>query len=282
MTLALDAYLTHTGDATENVSVVFRAVDGESGFQRTVERESLGTVSTEGEVVVTENLTVERSGSYRLEVLVYQGNRRVAAGGKRVRGLDSLTPPYARTTVQFHRFDRSEIPTISYTIADADGNHTTLNTSVYLTNRGNANTGDLRLLLIARQAESNIVASRQVIALGEIEHGETVTPSATLTVPSGYNYYLDAVLWKNGVIVGTARSVANLDPKRRIAVNQTVEDVGLQVSDFEEGQVPAVDRPSPEPTPGAPTGTQTPGFGIGTALVALIGSGFLARRYFNE
>lgn len=275
--LVVDAYLRHRGGTSSNVSVVYRAIDGESGMVETVARTEMGNVSTEGEVVTTKTLTVERDGSYRLEILVYQGRQRVSAGGKRIAGLGSLTPEYARTSVSFHRFDRGDLPPISFSVERAGANRTTLNTSAYLTNHGSAASG-LRLELIARQADSNIIAARQTVRLGQIEAGETATPNTRLTVPSGYNYYLDAILWKDGVIVGTTRAAANLDPQRRISVNETVEDVGLEVSDFEVETGP--DEPEPEPTPPPdeePT-VQTPGFGIGVAVLAMLTVVILVRR----
>ena len=274
--LVIDAYLTHRGGDSQNISVVYRAIDGESGMVETVERTELGNVSTDGEVVTTQTLTVDREGSYRIEILVYQDRRRVSAGGKRIAGVETLTPEYARSSVSFHRFDGGDLPPISFAVEEAGANQTTLDTSAYLTNHGSATSG-LRLEIIARQADSNIVAARQTVQLDRIEAGETVTPSTRLSVPSGYNYYLDAILWKDGVIVGTTSAAANLDPQRRISVNETVEDVGLEVSDFEIA-TEADEVPEPTDSPEESDAVQTPGFGIGVAVLALLGGALLFGR----
>lgn len=279
--LVVDAHLRHRGNPSPNTTVVYRAIDDESGMLATVEQASLGTVTAEGEVVETRTLTVEREGSYRLEVLVYQNGSRVSTGGKRIAGVGTLSPAYATTSVRFHRFQGDGPPPITFSVEAADGNRTTLDTATYLTNDGAATDG-LRLEVIARQAESNIIADRKSVALDRIESGQTVTPGVRLTVPEGYNYYLDAILWKDGVIVGTTRAAANLDPQRRLTVNETVEDVGLEVSDFEPETGPDREEPDAAETPAQGTDIQSPGFGIGAAVLALIGGGLLVRSRYHD
>ncbi len=279
--LVIDAHLRHRGNPSPNTTVVYRAIDDESGMVATVERVEVGTISAEGERNQTQTLTVDREGSYRLEVLVYQDGMRVSSGGKRIAGVGTLTPEFASTSVRFHRFDGDGPPPITFSVEDAGPNRTALVTSTYLTNGGSATEG-LRLEVIARQAESNIIADRQSVQLDRIDAGQTVTPEVRLTVPAEYNYYLDAILWKDGVIVGTTRAAANLDPQRRITVNETVEDVGLEVSDFEPDSAPDEGDAEPPRTPEEDTSIQTPGFGIGAALLAIIGGGLLVRGRYHD
>ena len=97
-----------------------------------------------------------------------------------------------------------------------------------------------------------------------------------MTVPAEYNYYLDATLWKDGVIVTSTRAAANLDPSETISVNETRREVGLRVADFERGddtgRVPERDAPS---TPSA----EGPGFTAALTFVALLAIALaLARR----
>jgi hypothetical protein len=66
-----------------------------------------------------------------------------------------------------------------------------------------------------------------------IRPGRTVTPSVSLTVPSQYNCYLDTKLWRDGVVVGTARAPASLDPREPVPWNTTTREVGLEVGDFD-------------------------------------------------
>ncbi|PSP82966.1 PGF-CTERM sorting domain-containing protein [Halobacteriales archaeon QS_1_68_17] len=279
-TLVVDNRFRHRGGSAENVTLEVRAVDGETGFvARTVRRE-IGTVEDDGERAVVTNLTVERAGSYRLETLVYVDGQRVSAGGKTVRGAGTLGP------LQFHRFDGTgpgELPVITYSIESVDDNRTTLNVSTYLTNRGDDPAGDVTLILRARQLESNIVADERRVAVGGIAPGRTATPGATLTVPDGYNYYLDAILVEDDVIVGTATAPARLDPTETIPENGTRREVGLRTGDFERGtgDQREPDREPERDTP-RPTEGGGPGFGALAALVALLVGAILFARRRNQ
>jgi len=274
--LQVETRLDHRGNPTSNVSVLFRAVDAESGMVATTQRVDVGSLEDEGERPVRANLSVERQGGYRIETVVYRDAQRIDTGGRQVSGLSALTPDGARTAVRFT--EAEALPPLSFSIAEGGDNRTTLDVQASLTNNGDAPSEDLRVTLILRQAESNIVAARTDVDVGTIQSLRTETAGAELTVPAGYNYYIDAVLWKDGVMVDTARSAANLDPSETISVNETRRDVELEVSDFEDG--PGRDRPRPTGEPQATAGSDTsaPGFGVVVALVALLGAALLARR----
>lgn len=277
VTLTLTSFLVHVHGDVENVTVVYRAEDTETGFVETVERVDVGDLDSDGEHEVAGNVSVERDGGYLLETLVYVNGTRVQSGQTEVRGIETLTPEYARTPVEFHRFERADLPAVEYQIQTVENNRTTMQITPHLTNQGSTESDGLRLVLKARQADSNIVADSTTIDVGSIEPGRTATPAATLEVPSGYNYYLDAVLWKDGVIVGTTRSVANLDPTETISANETTREVGLQVGDFEqtdEGDKPTEDGAEDQPT----VEESTPGFTPLVAVLALAGVALLARR----
>lgn len=277
VTLSIETRLSHRGGPAENVTVLLRATDLDSGLVERTRRVDVEPIRDTREVAVTGNLTVERAGGYRIESIVFQDDQRVAEAAKDVRGVGTLQPEYAETPIEFHRFQGAELPVIEYSIDETEGNRTTLRVSTHLTNTGDDPAGDLRLVLKARQAESGIVAAESTVPVGEIQAGTTATPSTRLTVPSGYNYYLDAVLWKDDVIVGTARSGANLHPTETISVNETTRGIGLEVSDFErdrEGQrTRAMERTPAAATPGQP------GFTAITGLLALVGALLFARRW---
>ncbi|WP_338728953.1 PGF-CTERM sorting domain-containing protein [Haladaptatus sp. DJG-WS-42] len=262
-TLSVDTRLSHRGGPSENVTILLRAIDLDTGLVETETTLTVGTIESEKEVSAVGSLTVARTGGYRIESIAYVNDRRIERGTKEVRGVETLTPAYARTATQFHEFpDR---PSLEYRIQSVSENRAMLNVSTYLTNTGDEADDDLRLVVTARQADSNIVADEASVQVGEIAPGRTAAPSVTLDVPDGYNYYLDATLWKDGVIVGNTRSAANLNPNETVSVNTTERDTGLQSGDF------VTDSGGRE----NPTGTETqteesgPGFGILAALVAI-------------
>jgi len=278
--LVLEVRMNHRGGDAENVSVEVQAVDAETRLVETTIRRNLGTISGEREVRTLMNVSVPREGGYRLFTRVYENGSRVATGATRVSGVDSLTPEYAVTPIQFHRFDSGERspPVISYAIEEANDNRTTLRTQTYLTNRGDEAAAGLELEVMARQVESNVVADRERVQVGEIGAGRTATPTVTLAVPSGYNYYLDGILLRDGVIVGTATSGAMLDPTRPVPKNQTTEDVDFDAGEFESTESPPV-RDTPM---GTADSVQGPGFGVVVAVLALLGVALVAARRKHE
>ncbi|WP_128476208.1 DUF7490 domain-containing protein [Halorussus pelagicus] len=274
-TLQVDTRLEHWGGESENVTVRVRAVGLESGLVETTTETAVEPISGEREVSVLQNLSVERAGGYRVETAVYRDGARIADGSTEVRGVGTLTPAYARTDVRFHWQSGDGFPPIEYTVRNAENDRATLDVSTFLTNEGDADSEELRVVVTARQADSNVVANRTEVEVGTIRPGRTATPSVELTVPDEYNYYLDAVLWKDGVIVGTARSVANLNPTETVRTNETVREVGIKVSDFEDGDT---NRGARETTASSDADGSVPGFGVGVAVAALGGALLLARR----
>jgi PGF-CTERM protein len=274
--LTVQTRLDHRGNPTENVTVRFRATDADSGFVRDTKTVDVGTLEDDGETLVESNLTVDREGGYHIEATVFRDGERIGAGGKTVSGLGALTPEYARTSVGFT--DSAALPPVSFSVASVSQDRTTLDLAATLTNRGDDSSDDLRVTIVLRQADSNIVAARSEAAVGTIRPGRTETVEMQATVPSEYNYYIDAVLWKDGVVVDTARSAANLDPTERISVNETEREVELRVEDFSttDGGDRAEMTAEPEATY---TSTSAPGFGVGAAVVALLSLALVARRW---
>jgi PGF-CTERM protein len=287
-TLTVTTRLEHDGPPTEDVAVVVRAYDAESGLLETSERVAVGTVTGDREVSVAANLTVPREGGYRIESVVYRNGSRQVVGERRLSGLDALTPDYARTGVGFVDADVPPPLSVSVTDADAGGDgdgadadvgdgdrpeangtddrrRVSLSVGAALVNRGDDRSDPVTVEVVARQADSNLVADRARVEAGTIRPGRTAETTAALTVADGYNYYVDAVVYRDGVLIDTARTVANLDPTERISVNETVRGTELDVSDFER-RVEGTRTPM---TTDAATSGGTPGFGPVVTLAAV-------------
>jgi PGF-CTERM protein len=277
VTLNVETRLAHRGPPARNVSLRVQAVDAESGLVETTRTVPVGDLRDEREVAVPTNLSVERAGGYRIRAVVYRDGQRIDSGSRDLRGLDALQPPYARSGVRFASADA--LTPVSFAIADAGPDRTTLDLQLALTNAGDDQPEDLRVSVALRQADSNIVANRTSVSVGSIRPGRTATVETRLTVPAGYNYYIDAVLWKDDVVIDSARGAANLDPSETISVNETRREVELEVGDFTRGDGDAGDRPRPEAT-GIPTSGGGPGFGVGVTVVsALVAAALFGRRW---
>lgn len=275
VTLSVDSRLGHRGGTAENVSVLVRAIDEETGFVTTQGTRAIGSVSGNREVSVVQNLSVPRKGTYEIETVVFADGQRVSSGRTRVTGISALQPDYARTGVEFHRFegfDTGGLPPIQFSIEGVTDNRTTLNVSTYLTNAGDQPNDQLTVTFLARQVDSNIVADKTVVSVGTIEPGRTTTPAASLTVPDNYNYRLVAIVQKDGVIVATAQSTATLNPSNPVSVetDQGGQDT-LETGDFE--------RETPEPAQQRETASGSgPGFTPVAVVVALVVLGLVARH----
>jgi len=279
VTLSLSSRLEHRGGPAENVTIVTRAIDSGSGLVETTERQSLGDIAGDRDVPYTTNLTVEREGGYRIETEVLADGRRVTTHTGRVSNLQALTPTVARSPVGFHEFDNENAPleAIAYRIESVRDDDATLTVSAYLTNTGDEAAGGVELQLRARQADSNVIADASTIQVGEIRPGRTRTVSTELTVPDGYDYWLDGILSSDGVIVATDSSVADLDPTETLEPDETTTETGFQSSDFTE-------QPEPESTEGydrerqTPTGGSGPGFTAWAGLLAVVVAALAAIR----
>ena len=270
--LRLQTRVRHDGNPAGNVSVRFRAYDAESGLLRAERTVDLGTLTAEGSVPVNASARVEREGGYVVETTIFRDGEAVDRRRRQVSGVGALG-----TEVRFTESDA--VPPLSVSVDSTDENRTTLRVAASLTNGGRTASEDLRVEYVVRQADSNLVAARASTDVGTIESGRTVDAAATVTVPAEYNYYVDAALYRDGVLVDTARSVANLDPTERIAANETRREVEFEVSDFEGGG-----SPTRTPSYGESTATETgtPGFTAVVCAVALLAAALLARRQTDE
>ncbi|MYL68817.1 DUF7490 domain-containing protein [Halorubrum distributum] len=275
--LRLGTDLRHRGGTVENVTVRHRAIGAESGLlvdETTVE---VGDVDFEGERTVNGTVTVEREGGYRIETVVFADGQRRQEQTTRVAGVAALTPDYADTQVGFT--DGSVWPTVAVSVVEADNETATLSASVSVTNRGDEASEDVDLRLYLRQAESNVIAAEAAETVGTVRPGRTDTVTTTVEVPAGYNYYVDAALFDDDVLVDETQGVANLNPRETITANETVRDVAFSVEDFERDDAGGEggDGSDRAPTDGASDGS-TPGFGPLVALVALVVAALTARR----
>ena len=274
--LRVNTTLRHRGNPSPNVSIRVQAIDAESGLLETTRTVTVGELSGEREQTVPATLSVAREGGYNIETVIYQDGRRVDTGRQRVNGLEALVPEYARTSIQFA--DETTRPSLGVSVQAASGESATLDITARLTNRGDERSENVQVSVIARQADSNLVADEATADVSAIGPGRTAGTTMTVSVPDSYNYYVDGVLKKDGVIVDTTRTAVNLDPTERIAVNETTQDVQLEVTDFERDRERERRDDGERIERDSESKSAAPGFGIPVVAVALLLGGLLARR----
>ncbi|QAU13647.1 PGF-CTERM sorting domain-containing protein [Halorubrum sp. BOL3-1] len=275
--LRLGTDLRHRGSAVENVTVRHRAVGSESGLLVDETTVNVGDVDFEGEHTVNGTVTVEREGGYRIETVIFANGERRTSRTTRVAGVAALTPDYADTRVGFT--EGAVWPTVAVSVVDADNETATLSASLSVTNHGDEASEDIDLRLYLRQAESNVIAAEATETVGTVRPGRTDTVTATVEVPDGYNYYVDAALFDDDVLVDETQGVANLNPRETITANETVRDVAFSVEDFQRGEDGAAGDDAADRAPDRDASDDsTPGFGPLVALVALVVAALTAWR----
>ena len=276
-TLTVTNWLSHKDGTSKNVSMLVRAVDTDDGLVKTRKRQSVGELTGDRDDAIEVNVTVERSGGYRFETLVFVDGERRDTRSVTVDGIEGLEPASAKSGLRFHDFG-SLFPTITYEVTAVDSNNVTLNTRAFLTNRGDQTTRDLQLLVRARQGDSNVIADRAVTDVPDVRPGRTGTPTVNVTVPANYSYQLDAVLTRDDVLVDTAAAAANLDPTQTVEVSKTTESIDLDVEDFVRDDQPSDGgRDTPESTT-VSGGGDGPGFGLVAGLTGLLVSALVFRH----
>jgi PGF-CTERM protein len=271
VTFDVTAFVTHRGGPAENVSVVVRAID-ESGVVADTTRAGPQTLADDGEHEIPVSVTVPRKGGYEIRTVLYVDGERVDVARATLSGVGALTPPYAESNVGFHQFDQRDA--VEYTIDSTAGGDVTLDVTSYLTNSGDDPESGLRIEATARHATANVVADRADATVGTIDPGRTESIGVPLTVPNESNYYLDVTLWRDGVILESTRTAANLDPQRTIDVEEQTEAVAFEASEFETDRTGRAEER--EMDGGAES---QPGFGASVAIVALLFGVVAARRW---
>lgn len=274
---------------SQNVSVRLRATDRSTGMVEDVTDLDVEPIEGERDFSVSGTVTLDRERSYDIEAIVFEDDRRTEVGRTRVSGLDSLEPDYADSPVQFERFTTADLPAVSYTVEDAGDDEADLGLSAYVTNAGDDVNDAVEVELIARQTDSNIVADSERVSIGAVRPGRTETAEAALSVPDGYNYHLDAVIWRDGVIVDSVREGATLDPEDPAPENETETDgqeetveVGEFVTDDAEDDDAPADDGLDDTAPPEDGDDAQPGFGIAAALAALVAALVAGRIVTNR
>ena len=280
VTMTVTNWLSHEGGSSENVTLLVRAIDTDTGLVETRGRRMVGELAGDRDDPFDTNVTVERSGGYRFETLVFVDGERREIESTEISGIEGLEPASSRAGLRFHEFGPL-FPTVTYDVVAAGDGRVTVNATAFLTNRGDRPAEDLQLLVRARQSDSNVVADRATVTVEDVRPGRTSTPTVRLSIPDNYSYQLDAILTRDDVIVDTTAAAANLNPTETVEVNRTTRSIDLNVDDFvgpSGSDGAGGDGREPEATMTETGGGNGPGFGLVAAFVAVLASTLLLRR----
>jgi hypothetical protein len=265
------AYINHGGGESRNASMLLRAINSETGLlaaQASAPIPEVPETAVEKTLIVSQHLKVERNSGYDLKMVLFDNGAIRDSGSVSIRGLNALTPESKRTGITLEKID--------FLVTGVSAGRVFIRLDIYLENRGAEPSENLKLIVKARQADSNLLADKQSSETDVIANESTAVKSVQLDVPDGYNYIAEVELWRGDVLINSWEEPVLLAPTKTIPKESVEKPVKIEVSKFvrEEGVPGKEEFPVPIPTP-VP---MEPGFEVLAAITALIVIVALRRR----
>jgi PGF-CTERM protein len=242
------------GVSTGISRVQLRAYDTTSGLVVAEKTGDAGFLGIRGTGVVTREITLPRTGSYRLVSTVFENGQRKGQGEKTVYNLERLTPDMQEIGLS--------ITDIDFQVKKVAGDRATIQTDIYFTNDNRVPSGAFDIEVKAKEEDARLLADKQRAHLESIQPDATRVSGVALSVPDQYNYVVEVIVWKNETIVKRGEGYVRLRPgmlvkddtqfvTRKIETSKFISEEGYQAGSY-----------------GVPV-TKSPGFGAPLALVAI-------------
>jgi hypothetical protein len=266
------AYINHAGSKTQNATMLIRAINSDTRLLETQvftpfpETES----DVEKTLSVSTNLNVERNGGYELNILLFDNGSIRDSGTVNIQGLNAMTPESKRSGVTLNNID--------FTVGGVSAGKVSIKSDIYLENKGPDVSDNLKLIVKAREANSNLIADKTNAETGTIINETTAVKTVQLVVPDEYNYMVVVELWRGEILINTWEKPVLLAPTKTVPKESVEKKMNLEVSKFvREGGIPVVTQTSaaPEGFNGTP---KEPGFEVVGAIVAILSVIILKRR----
>ena len=245
------------------VSVVLKVYDGQTNLLVHSETSEIGTIVKSGTRSVSQLVQLQKRGSFRFDVTVFEGDALKATGSYTIAGLERLPAD--------SEGDGIEIRDMDFLVKEVTGGQAVVDVGIYFTNTGDEPSRPYDVEIRAREKDARLTADRSWARLEEIPPESTVISYTTITIPDQYNYEVDVMLWRNGTIVKEGQGLVQLHPGTAVSngkqfTTRTI-DTGVFVT-----KTPS-DYRSMEVIP-YPQATRTPGFGL-LAILAVLAGGVL-------
>ncbi len=262
--LNVTAYIYHIEGEAKNAAMLIRAINSNTGLHEAEVSTPIPESDRDKTVTSSAKLKVDREGSYDFRILLYDNGSIRESGSVSIKGLNALTPEAKLTGVTVNNID--------FIATGASGGRASIRSDVYLENKWAAPSGNMNMIVKARQAESNLLADKRSSETGIIAGEATAVKSVQLDVPDGYNYMMVVELWKGDVLVNTWEKALMLAPTKTVPKETIEKKMNIEVSKFvREGGAPPAVMEKGAPGYATPTPTKVePGFEAIAAAAALI------------
>lgn len=264
------AYINHAGGKTKNASMLLRAISSDTGLLATQATAPIPGTDSEKTLTISQHLKVERNGGYELKLLLFDNGSIRDSGSVNIQGLNAITPQSKRSGINLNNID--------FMVSGVSAGRVTIEPDIYLENRGPEASENLKLIIKARQADSNLLADRASSETGVIASETTAVRRVKLEVPDEYNYMVAVELWKNDVLINTWEKPVLLAPAKTVPKESAEKKVNIEVSKFVREGAQGEGIKPPYPTPSYAETPREPGFEALGAIMALMLVILLRRR----
>ncbi|MHB1260882.1 MAG: DUF7490 domain-containing protein [Thermoplasmatota archaeon] len=252
----LDNSMAPSGD----LRLLTKAFDQSTGLLVEQVETPVAPLGKEETRIVSTRLDLVRAPGFRLSVDLYQDDQVVRGASLDVGNLDSLEPNLYDTGLRIAAMD--------FEVLSTSGNRTSVRATVYLTNEGREGSRPLSLQLKAREVSTSLLAAQTWASVGSVSLDATRAYNATLSLPDGYNYAVEAVLWDGDIIVERGSGHVQFAPTTIVNPGQQVVVTRPELEDFIGRDQGASDGDA----------NSTPGPGLFAILAMLALAAVLARR----
>ena len=273
--LNVTTYIENTGDGKSGeAKLLLKAFDSTSGLlvgDTTTPAESINKDRT---VSVSQLIDVEREGEYRIDVVLFEDEKRLRQRSVQIYDIGDLTPNINDIGIRIQEMD--------FLVENVTDSRVTIGVDLYLTNEGDFTSEDLPMLVKAREVDAGLLADKVWITTGSVEKEKTIIRSCEIAVPDGYNYVVEALIWKNDTIVERGDGVVQLNPKYTVLKDEKIVSSDIRVRDFMD-EASEMEEMEYGRVGGGATEKKTPGFASAmTGVTVMIAIFMLIRIRRND
>lgn len=276
----MTAYLNHAGGKSNNASMVVRATNRDAGLLVSQGYTSIPNIEFDKTIAVYQNLRIDRDKNYELRIFLFDNGSVQDSGTINIQGLSTLIPKSKDNKIMMSNID--------FIVSGVDSKRVSINPDIYFENRGPETSKNLKLIVKAREADSNLLADKVISETGDIKSESTVIRTVQLKVPDKYNYMVVVELWNDDILTNTWERPVLLAPTKTLPKESQEKKINIEVSKFvREGQMeakmPAI-ASTPPPSYATEMGQvkKEPGFGILLVIFAILVCMYIRRYRYGE
>ena len=268
--LNVTTYIENNGNGESGeAELLLKAFDSASGLLVGESTTPAGSINKDRTVSVSQLIDVEREGGYRIDVVLFEDEKRLRQRSVQISGIGDLTPNINDIGIRIQEMD--------FLVENVTDSRVAIGVDIYLTNEGDFTSEDLPMLVKAREVDAGLLADKVWITTGNIEKEKTIINSCNISVPDNYNYIVEALIWKNDTIVERGAGVVQLNPKRTIPKDEEIVSSDIRVRDFME-EAAEIEEMEYGRVGGGATEKKTPGFTSAMTGIAVMIAIFMLIR----